>query len=92
MPISVYHLESDGTVPVSVTEGGYFAVPNGSPSPQDWDLLGVTVSPSGFTDVVSVAALTAYLTQAAADHGWAADPDGEPFNPAVASEWLWARQ
>lgn len=35
-----YTLETDGTVPTWVVNGGHFAVPNENVSPQDWTIVG----------------------------------------------------
>jgi hypothetical protein len=53
MKLIVYTLEADGTVPVYVTDGGYWAWENGGTSPQDLDLVGVAIDEApqeGFAD------------------------------------------
>ena len=39
-----YTLEADGTIPTYIAEGGYFYKANDKASPQDWDIVGHTVS------------------------------------------------
>lgn len=41
MKIIKYTLNLDGTIPNYVTDGGYLAVSNSNPTPQNWDLIGV---------------------------------------------------
>ena len=41
MKMIKYTLNSDGTIPDYVADGGYLAKSNGSASPQDYDLIGV---------------------------------------------------
>ena len=41
MKLIKYTLNTNGTVPDYVIDGGYFAVANGGVSPKDWDLVGV---------------------------------------------------
>jgi hypothetical protein len=40
MKVVKYTLETDGTVPKWVVNGGHFAVLNASASPQDWTIVG----------------------------------------------------
>ena len=42
MKLVIYTLNSDGTVPTEILNGGYLAVPNDKPWPQNYDLVGVT--------------------------------------------------
>lgn len=42
MKLVIYTLNVDGTVPDYILNGGYLAVPNDKPSPQNYDLIGVT--------------------------------------------------
>ena len=42
--IILYNLESGGTVPSYVTDGGYLPKLNDNPPPQDYDLVGAATS------------------------------------------------
>ena len=44
--IILYNLESDGTIPTYIDDGGYLAKPNENSSPQDFDLVGATIENS----------------------------------------------
>ena len=44
--IILYNLESDGTIPTYIDDGGYLPKPNENSSPQDFDLVGATIENS----------------------------------------------
>ena len=44
--IILYILETDGTIPTYISDGGYLAKPNQNSSPQDFDLVGATIENS----------------------------------------------
>lgn len=46
MKVTSYVLNSDGTIPDFVLNGGMFAKANENPSPQDWTLVGVVTDES----------------------------------------------
>ena len=53
MKLVIYTLDSDGTTPTYVIDGGYLAWNNGGTSPQDLDLVGVATDEAiqdGFAD------------------------------------------
>jgi len=52
MKMIKYTLNSDGTIPDYVTDGGYLAKSNGSASPQDYDLIGVATDAAPQTGYV----------------------------------------
>ena len=59
-----YNLESNGTIPLYIDEGGYYPKANGGSSPQDWDLIGATVNGSSETalgELANKAAVISYL-------------------------------
>jgi len=89
MPISLYQLNGDGTIPTTVPNGGYYPTPSGDPWPRDWTYLGVTTDPSGFTDIPTLAALKTYLTSIST--GWV-DIEGNPFDVDYNATWLWEQQ
>lgn len=63
MKLIKYTLNTNGTVPDYVIDGGYFAVANGGVSPKDWDLVGVANDDSFQTGFANEAALLAYAQE-----------------------------
>jgi hypothetical protein len=61
MKLIVYTLNTDGTIPSYVTDGGYLPWSNGGVSPQDLDLVGVATNDAVQTGFVNEAALLAYF-------------------------------
>jgi hypothetical protein len=60
MKLIKYTLNTDGTIPEYVTDGGYLAVANGGASPRDLDLIGVANDDASQTGFANEAALLAY--------------------------------
>jgi len=60
MKLIKYTLNSNGTIPEYVTDGGYLAVVNDGASPRDWDLIGVANDDAPQTGFANEAALLAY--------------------------------
>lgn len=60
MKLVIYNLNTDGTIPNYITDGGYLASNNNNPSPQDYDLVGVATNDAPQTAIASEAALLAY--------------------------------
>lgn len=60
MKIIKYTLNSDGTIPDYVVDGGYLAKSNGNASPQDYDLIGVATDAAPQTGYANQAALLQY--------------------------------
>jgi len=60
MKMIKYTLNSDGTIPDYVVDGGYLAKSNGNASPQDYDLIGVATDAAPQEAIASEAALLAY--------------------------------
>ena len=59
-----YNLESNGTIPTYIDDGGYYPKANSNDSPQDWDLIGATVNGSSETalgELANKAAVKSYL-------------------------------
>jgi hypothetical protein len=63
MKLIKYTLNTDGTIPEYVIDGGYFAVANGGVSPKDWDIVGVANDDSLQTGFADEAALLAYAQE-----------------------------
>ena len=60
MKMIKYTLNSNGTIPDYVVDGGYLAKSNGSASPQDYDLIGVATDAAPQTGYANEAALLQY--------------------------------
>jgi hypothetical protein len=60
MKMIKYTLNSDGTIPDYVTDGGYLAKWNGNASPKDYDLIGIATDAAPQTGYVNEAALLQY--------------------------------
>lgn len=61
MKIIVYTLNSNGTVPEYIIDGGYFSVANNNASPQDLDLVGIANDDAPQPGFVNKTALAAYI-------------------------------
>ena len=91
-----YNLESNGTIPTYIADGGYFPKANGGSSPQDWDLIGATTDGSdetGLGELANEAAVKSYLDTYTGD--WT-QPDGsggeEAFNQTTAAAHVWSKK
>ena len=91
-----YNLESDGTIPTYIDDGGYYPKANGGSSPQDWDMIGATLDGSdetGLGELANEAAVKSYLDTYTGD--WT-QPDGsggqEAFNQTTAAAGIWAKK
>ena len=91
-----YNLESNGTIPTYIEDGGYYPKANGGASPQDWDLIGATIdgsSETGLGELANQAAVKTYLDTYTGD--WT-QPDGsggeEAFNQTDAAAGIWAKK
>ena len=60
MKMIKYTLNSDGTIPDYVVDGGYLAKSNGNASPQDHDLIGVATDTAPQAGYANEAALLQY--------------------------------
>ena len=59
-----YNLESNGTIPTYIEDGGYYPKANSNASPQDWDMIGATTdgsSETGLGELANKAAVKSYL-------------------------------
>ena len=61
MKMIKYTLNSDGTIPDYVVDGGYLAKSNGNASPQDHDLIGVATDTAPQAGYANEAALLKYV-------------------------------
>jgi hypothetical protein len=87
MKMIKYTLNADGTVPDYVLDGGYLAVANANPSPQDLDLVGVANDEAPQEGFANEAALISY---AEANNMEFKDPITEeiiPLETVISSMW-----
>lgn len=75
MKLGIYTLNSDGTIPDFVIDGGYFPHVNQAAAPQDWKLIGWVANDA---DVQNVSNLRSYLISIGAE-SWR-DRDGQAFD------------
>jgi hypothetical protein len=61
MKVIVYTLNSDGTIPDYVTNGGYLYWENGGSWPQNFDLVGAAIDTAPQTGFADEAALLSYM-------------------------------
>ena len=94
-----YNLESNGTIPTYIEDGGYCPKAKDGPSPQDWDLIGATVEGSSETalgELANEAAVETYLDTYTSD--WTQidphnQPDGTvPFDQAATAAHIWTKK
>jgi hypothetical protein len=87
MKLIKYTLNSDGTIPSYVTDGGYLAVANASSSPQDLDLIGIANDDAPQEGFANEAALLSYVEENNLEFK---DPITEeiiPLETIIASIW-----
>jgi len=87
MKLIKYTLNTNGTIPEYITDGGYLAVANAGASPKDWDLVGVANSDAPQTGFANKAALLAYAEE---KNFVFTDPTTEeviPLETVVSSIW-----
>jgi len=91
-----YNLESNGTIPTYIDDGGYFPKANGGSSPQDWDLIGATTDGSdetGLGELANKAAIKSYLDSYTGD--WKdrnAAGEEVDFDQDAAATGIWAKK
>ena len=91
-----YKLESNGTIPTYISDGGYFPKANGGNSPQDWDLIGATTDGSdetGLGELANQAAVKSYLDTYTSDWKQSDGSGGEEaFNQTDAAAHIWSKK
>ena len=91
-----YTLTSNGTIPTFIEDGGYYAKANNNASPQDSDMIGVTVdgsSEEGLGVFANQAAIKTYLDtlpEYTAVHDITLAQDCLTSTDAAA--WVWAKK
>jgi len=93
MKIVEYTLNSDGTIPSFIIDGGYFSVGNGQPAPQDLTLVGVANDDAPGRMFNSESELAEHLAVIGAE--WftlnPATNEMSPFDPVVAASVTWLK-
>ena len=91
-----YNLESNGTIPTYIDDGGYYPKANGGTSPQDYDMIGATLNGSdetGLGELANKAAIKSYLDTYTSD--WKdRNEAGEEvdFDQDAAATHLWSKK
>ena len=91
-----YNLNSDGTIPTYIADGGYFPKANSNSSPQDYDMIGATVdgsSETGVGELANKAAIKTYLDTYTSS--WKDRNDANEvvdFDQEAAATMLWAKK
>ena len=91
-----YNLESNGTIPTYIADGGYYPKANGGASPQDWDMIGATLDGSdetGLGELANEAAVKSYLDTYTGD--WTernAAGEEVAFNQTTAAAHIWGKK
>ena len=90
-----YNLESNGTIPTYIDDGGYFPKANGGNSPQDYDMIGATLNGSaetGLGELANEAAVKSYLdTYTGVWTERNAAGEEVAFNQTTAAGHIWAK-
>lgn len=87
MKIIKYTLNSDGTIPEYIIDGGYLTKYNGNPSPQDHDLIGIATDNAPEVGYASEAELLQYVEESGFIF---INPDTKeeiPLNNVISSIW-----
>ena len=91
-----YNLESNGTIPTYIDDGGYYPKANGGASPQDWDMIGATLNGSdetGLGELANEAAVKSYLDTYTGDWKERNDAGEEvAFNQTTAAAHIWSKK
>ena len=91
-----YNLESNGTIPTYIDDGGYYPKANGGASPQDWDMIGATKdgsSETGLGELANEAAVKSYLDTYTGDWKERNASDEEvAFNQTKAAAHIWSKK
>lgn len=83
-----YTLNTDGTIPEYVLNGGYLAAENNAPSPRDLVLVGLATDDAPGEVIASRADLMDYILHLGGDT-WI-DPDGQPSDLDALADFIWA--
>jgi len=67
MKVIRYTLLANGTVPSNVVDGGYFIKENGGQSPQDYDLIGLSLNWTGIEEYTTKTSFENYIKSFVSD-------------------------
>ena len=91
-----YNLESNGTIPTYIEDGGYYPKANSNASPQDWDMIGATTdgsSETGLGELANKAAVKSYLDTYTGDWTELNDAREEvAFSQDNAATHIWSKK
>ena len=91
-----YNLESNGTIPTYIDDGGYYPKANGGTSPQDYDMIGATLNGSdetGLGELANKAAIKSYLDTYTGDWKERNDAGEEvDFDQDAAATYIWSKK
>ena len=91
-----YNLESNGTIPTYIDDGGYYPKANSNSSPQDYDMIGATVNGSSETalgELANKAAIKSYLDSYTGDRTDRNEAyETVAFDQDAAATRLWAKK
>ena len=91
-----YNLESNGTIPTYIDDGGYNPKANGGTSPQDYDMIGATLNGSdetGLGELANKAAIKSYLDTYTGDWKERNDAGEEvDFDQDAAATYIWSKK
>ena len=91
-----YNLESNGTIPTYIDDGGYYPKANGGTSPQDYDMIGATLNGSdetGLGELANKAAIKSYLDTYTGDWKERNEAGEEvDFDQDAAATYIWSKK
>jgi len=61
MKVIRYTLLANGTIPSNVADGGYFIKQNGGQSPQDYDMIGLSLNWTGIEEYTTKTSFENYI-------------------------------
>ena len=67
MKVIRYTLLANGTVPSNVADGGYFLKQNGGQSPQDYDMIGLSLNWTGIEEYTTKTSFENYIKSFVSD-------------------------
>jgi len=87
MKLVTYVLNSDGTIPEYIVDGGYLSVKNNNPSPQDYNLVGIVADDFFDTGFASELELLNYAQNNNITHKSFLTEEELPIEPLVSFIW-----
>ena len=68
MKVIRYTLLQNGTIPSNVADGGYFIKQNGGQTPQDYDMIGLSLNWTGIEEYTTKTSFGNYIKSFISDH------------------------